>query len=199
MAAMPHLERLTAALQRLPGVGARSAARMAYHLLQHDRAGAVELAQALLAAADHVRHCTLCHTLCEDEVCATCADPTRDPALLCVVETPGDQAALERTGTYRGRYFVLMGRLRPLDGIGPEAIGLQALLQRLQAEPPVRELIVATSFTADGEATAHVITQLARAAGVTVTRLARGVPVGSELEFVDLSTIAHALADRRPG
>ncbi|TCS97635.1 DNA replication and repair protein RecR [Tepidimonas ignava] len=199
MAGMPHLERLTAALQRLPGVGARSAARMAYHLLQHDRAGIAELAQALLAAGDHVRHCTLCHTLCEDEVCGTCADPARDPALLCVVETPADQAALERTGTYRGRYFVLMGRLRPLDGVGPEAIGLQALLQRLQADPPVRELIVATSFTAEGEATAHVVTQLARAAGVTVTRLARGVPVGSELEFVDLSTIAHALADRRPG
>lgn len=198
MADVGRLQRLIQALQCLPGVGARSAARMAYHLLQHDRAGARRLAQALLEAADGVRHCALCHTLSEEEVCATCADPARDPRLLCVVETPADQAVLERTGTYRGRYFVLLGRLSPLDGVGPDAVGLRPLVQRLQAEPPVQELILATSFTAEGEATAHVIAELARSLGVRATRLARGVPLGSELEFVDLGTIAHALADRRP-
>ncbi|MCS6811757.1 MAG: recombination mediator RecR, partial [Tepidimonas sp.] len=173
MADAGRLQRLIQALQCLPGVGARSAARMAYHLLQHDRAGARRLAQALLEAADGVRHCALCHTLCEEEVCATCADPARDPRLLCVVETPADQAVLERTGTYRGRYFVLLGRLSPLDGIGPDAVGLRPLVQRLQAEPPVQELILATSFTAEGEATAHVIAELARSLGVRATRLAR--------------------------
>lgn len=192
-----RLDGLVQALQRLPGVGVRSASRMAYHLLQHDRDGALRLAQALQDAVAGVRHCALCHTFAEEEVCPTCADPTREAAQLCVVETPADQAALERTGAYRGRYFVLMGRLSPLDGIGPEHIGVRALLQRLQTPPPVREVILATSFTAEGEATAHVIAQLARPLGLTVTRLARGVPVGSELEFVDLGTIAHALADRR--
>ncbi|TSE27427.1 Recombination protein RecR [Tepidimonas sediminis] len=198
MVAASRLERLLAALQRLPGVGARSAARMAYHLLQHDRDGALALAQALREAVEGVRHCASCHTLCEQEVCATCADPARDASQLCVVETPADQAALERTGTYRGRYFVLMGRLRPLDGLGPEASGVRALLQRLQTDAAVQELILATSFTAEGEATAHVLAQLGRSLGLRVTRLARGVPLGSELEFVDLGTIAHALADRRP-
>lgn len=198
MVAASRLERLLAALQRLPGVGARSAARMAYHLLQHDRDGALALAQALREAVEGVRHCASCHTLCEQEVCATCADPARDASQLCVVETPADQAALERTGTYRGRYFVLMGRLRPFDGLGPESSGVRALLQRLQADAAVQELILATSFTAEGEATAHVLAQLGRSLGLRVTRLARGVPLGSELEFVDLGTIAHALADRRP-
>lgn len=192
-----RLDGLVQALQRLPGVGVRSASRMAYHLLQHDRDGALRLAQALQDAVAGVRHCALCHTFAEEEICPTCADPAREAAQLCVVETPADQAALERTGVYRGRYFVLMGRLSPLDGIGPEHIGVRALLQRLQTPPPVREVILATSFTAEGEATAHVIGQLARPLGLTVTRLARGVPVGSELEFVDLGTIAHALADRR--
>lgn len=192
-----RLDQLIQALQRLPGVGVRSASRMAYHLLQHDREGALRLAHALLAAVDGIRHCALCHTFSEEDICPTCADPTRDAQQLCVVETPADQAALERTGAYRGRYFVLMGRLSPLDGIGPDHIGVRPLLERLQAQPAVRELIVATSFTAEGEATAHVITELARSLGLTVTRLARGVPVGSELEYVDIGTIAHALADRR--
>ena len=191
-----RLRALMQALQRLPGVGQRSAARMAYHLLQHDRDGALQLAQALQAAVQGVRHCALCHTLAEDELCPTCADPTRDATQLCVVETPADQAAIERTGVYRGRYFVLMGHLSPLDGIGPDDIGLRPLLQRLQTAPAVQEVIVATNFTAEGEATAHVVSQLARALGLRVTRLARGVPVGSELEYVDLGTIAHALADR---
>jgi len=191
-----RLRALMQALQRLPGVGQRSAARMAYHLLQHDRDGALQLAQALQAAVQGVRHCALCHTLAEDELCPTCADPTRDATQLCVVETPADQAAIERTGVYRGRYFVLMGHLSPLDGIGPDDIGVRPLLQRLQTAPAVQEVIVATNFTAEGEATAHVVSQLARALGLRVTRLARGVPVGSELEYVDLGTIAHALADR---
>ncbi len=185
------------ALRKLPGVGERSAARMAYYLLQHDRDGALQLAQALQQAVEGVRHCALCHTLAEEEFCPTCADPSRDASQLCVVETPADQAAIERTGAYRGRYFVLMGHLSPLDGVGPDDIGVRPLLQRLQTPPPVQEVIVATNFTAEGEATAHVVAQLARALGLRVTRLARGVPVGSELEYVDLGTIAHALADRR--
>jgi len=193
------LDALTAALRCLPGVGLKSAQRMAYHLMQHDRDGALQLAQALLEAAQQVRHCSLCHTFTEDVLCATCADPRRDRAQLCVVETPADQAALERTGAYKGLYFVLMGKLSPLDGIGPKDIGLQKLFDRVAAPEPdaVRELILATNFTAEGEATAHVIAQALKGRGVQVTRLARGVPVGSELEYVDLGTIAHALVDRR--
>lgn len=193
------------ALRCLPGVGAKSAARMAFHMLQHDRAGALQLARALQEAAEHVKHCSLCNTLTEQSVCATCLDPQRDRTKLCVVETPADQAAMERTGAYRGVYFVLMGRLSPLDGIGPQEIGLQSLFDRVtprdasgQALPQgVREVILATNFTAEGEATAHVIAQGLKSRGVQVTRLARGVPVGSELEYVDLGTIAHALLDRR--
>jgi recombination protein RecR len=196
---MSTLDALTAALRCLPGVGLKSAQRMAYHLMQHDRDGALQLAQALLQAAQQVRHCSLCHTFTEDELCSTCADPRRDRAQLCVVETPADQAALERTGAYKGLYFVLMGKLSPLDGIGPKDIGLQKLFDRVAAPEPdaVRELILATNFTAEGEATAHVIAQALKGRGVQVTRLARGVPVGSELEYVDLGTIAHALVDRR--
>ena len=169
---------------------------MAFHLLQHDRAGAEHLAHALQAAVAGVHHCARCHTFTEAEVCRTCLDPARDGRLLCVVETPADQAALERSGGYRGLYFVLMGRLSPLDGIGPQDIGLQQLLARA-ADGQVNEVIVATSFTAEGEATAHVIADALKARGVRSTRLARGVPVGSELEYVDLGTIAHALVDRR--
>ena len=193
------LDQLIAALQRLPGVGAKSASRMAYHLLQHDPQGARHLADALVQAVDQVRHCRWCHTFTQNDVCDTCADPARDDSLLCVVETPADQAALERTGVYRGRYFVLMGKLSPLSGVGPSDIGLEKLLHRLQGDAGtvVREVVLATSFTAEGEATAHVIAQLLKSRGVKVTRLARGVPVGSELEYVDLGTIAHAYADRR--
>lgn len=190
---------LVRALQRLPGVGVKSASRMAFHLLQHDREGAVHLAQALSAAAAQVQHCELCNTFTEAAVCPTCLDPQRDAGLLCVVETPADQAALERTGAYRGRYFVLMGKLSPLDGVGPNDIGLRKLFDRVAEPPPndVRELILATNFTAEGEATAHVIGQVLQGQAVRVTRLARGVPIGSELEYVDLGTIAHALFDRR--
>ena len=190
------LDALIQALRRLPGVGVKSAARMAFHLLQHDRAGAQLLSQALAQAADHVHHCTRCHTFTEAEVCDTCLDPERDATRLCVVETPADQSALERTGAFKGLYFVLMGRLSPLDGVGPRDIGVQKLLQRAN-DGVVQEVILATNFTAEGETTAHVIGEALRARGLQVTRLARGVPVGSELEYVDLGTIAHALADRR--
>jgi recombination protein RecR len=202
------LEGLTQALRKLPGVGAKSAARMAFHLLQHDKPGALQIARAMEHAVNSIRHCTLCNTLTEQEVCATCANPQRDRSKLCVVETPADQAALERTRAYRGLYFVLMGKLSPLDGIGPHDIGLQILFDRVvpkdaSGEPvapelrEVQEVILATNFTAEGEATAHVIVQALKSRGVQVTRLARGVPVGSELEYVDLGTIAHALVDRR--
>ena len=193
---MAALDDLIDSLRRLPGVGQKSAQRMAFHLLQHDRDGALRLAQSLAHAAGEVRHCDRRHPFTEDAVCATCADPTRDHRLLCVVETPADQAALERTGSYHGLYFVLMGKLSPLDGIGAHDIGLPQLLQRVE-EDAVREVILATNFTAEGEATAHVIAEALRARSVPVTRLARGVPIGSELEYVDLGTIAHALSDRR--
>jgi recombination protein RecR len=169
---------------------------MAFHLLQHDREGAQVLAQALQQAATRVRHCSLCHTFTEAEVCATCLDPQRDGSKLCVVETPADQAALERTGSYRGLYFVLMGRLSPLDGIGTDDIGAHELLARA-SDGHTEEVIIATNFTAEGEATAHVLAEALKARGLRVTRLARGVPIGSELEYVDLGTIAHALSDRR--
>jgi recombination protein RecR len=183
-------------LRRLPGVGEKSARRMALHLLQHDRNGAQRLALSLQAAVANVRHCARCHTFTESEVCGICANGQRDSRLLCVVETPADQSAMERTGSYAGYYFVLMGRLSPLDGIGVHDIGLQALLSRA-AEEGVEEVIVATNFTAEGEATAHAVSEALKARGLRVTRLSRGVPVGSELEYVDLGTIAHALVDRR--
>jgi recombination protein RecR len=190
------LNALIEALRRLPGVGVKSASRMAFHLLQHDREGAQLLAQSLMQATARIRHCTLCHTFSEDEVCSTCRDPNRDATKLCVVETPADQAALERTAAYRGRYFVLMGKLSPLDGIGPRDIGLGKLFERA-TDGVVQEVILATNFTAEGEATAHVIGEALKQRGLNVTRLARGVPAGSELEYVDLGTIAHALVDRR--
>ncbi len=190
------LDTLIQALRRLPGVGVRSAQRMAFHLLQHDREGAQLLARALQQAIEQVRHCTQCHTFTEREVCVTCRDPQRDASKLCVVETPADQAALERTAAFKGRYFVLMGRISPLDGVGPRDIGVQKLIERA-TDGVVQEVILATNFTAEGETTAHVIGQLLKSRGLTVTRLARGVPAGSELEYVDLGTIAHALVDRR--
>ncbi|MHB1121283.1 MAG: recombination mediator RecR [Ramlibacter sp.] len=190
------LNALIEALRRLPGVGVKSASRMAFHLLQHDRQGAQLLAQALQHAATQVRHCSWCHTFTEDEVCATCRDSQRDRSKLCVVETPADQAAVERTAAFKGLYFVLMGKLSPLDGIGPNDIGLAKLFDRATGGV-VQEVILATNFTAEGEATAHVIAEALKARGLKVTRLARGVPAGSELEYVDLGTIAHALVDRR--
>ncbi|TXC66216.1 recombination protein RecR [Piscinibacter aquaticus] len=190
------LAALIDSLRRLPGIGAKSAQRLAFHLLQHDREGAQRLAQALQAASTSVRHCERCHTFTEAPVCDICLDPQRDARLLCVVESPADRAALERTGSYRGLYFVLMGRISPLDGLGARDIGVGELLQRA-GDGVTEEVIVATNFTAEGEATAHVIGEALKARGLKVTRLARGVPIGSELEYVDLGTIAHALSDRR--
>jgi recombination protein RecR len=190
------LETLIEALKRLPGVGQKSAQRMAYHLLQHDRMAMPRLAEALAGAGERIKHCERCHTFSETPICGVCADVQRDGKLLCVVETPADQAALERTGSYRGYYFVLLGRLSPLDGVGTRDIGAAELLARA-SEPGVEEVILATSFTAEGEATAHVLAEALKARGIKATRLARGVPVGSELEYVDLGTIAHALTDRR--
>ena len=192
----PALEGLIDALRRLPGVGVKSAQRLAFHLLQHDREGARRLARALDEAVERMRHCQRCHTFTGSAVCATCLNPNRDTRLLCVVETPADQAALERSGGYKGLYFVLMGRLSPLNGVGTGDIGAAELLQRA-GDGIVHEVILATSFTAEGEVTAHALSQALRARGLKVTRLARGVPAGSELEYVDLSTIAHALVDRR--
>ena len=196
MATSNSLDALVQALRCLPGVGVKSAARMAFHLLQHDREGALALSQALAQAVGSMGHCERCHTFCEAQVCEVCQDPERDATRLCVVETPADQSALERTGAFQGLYFVLMGRISPLDGIGPKDIGLKKLLDRA-SDGVVQEVILATNFTAEGETTAHVISEALKARGLRTTRLARGVPVGSELEYVDLGTIAHALADRR--
>jgi recombination protein RecR len=194
--AEPALDGLIEALRRLPGVGQKSAQRMAFHLLQHDRDGAARIAASLQKAVADVRHCDRCHTFTEGAICSTCSDERRDARLLCVVETPADQAALERTGSYKGLYFVLMGRLSPLDGVGARDIGLAQLIERA-TDGTVEEVIVATNFTAEGEATAHVIGETLKSRGLRVTRLARGVPIGSELEYVDLGTIAHALSERR--
>ncbi len=190
------LDRLVAALRRLPGVGPKSAQRHAYHLLQHDREGGRELARALEHALESIRHCERCNTFTEAPCCHTCSSPRRDPTQLCVVETPADQLMVEQTLAYSGLYFVLMGRLSPLDGIGPREIHFERLLARA-CDGVVREVILATNFTQEGEATAHYLAERLRACGLSVSRLARGVPVGSELEYVDPGTIAQALRDRR--
>ncbi|HYL24805.1 MAG TPA: recombination mediator RecR [Burkholderiales bacterium] len=190
------LERLVEALRALPGVGPRSAQRMAFHLLQHDRAGGEQLAQALAQALATVRRCAKCNNFTEDELCALCRSPRRDAALLCVVETPADLAMVEQTLAYSGMYFVLMGRLSPLDGVGPRDIGLDRLQARV-ADSDVREVILATNFTNEGEATAHYIAEMLRARDVKVSRIARGVPLGGELEYVDAGTISQALLERR--
>jgi len=190
------LERLVQALRVLPGVGPRSAQRMAFHLLQHERGGADELARALADALASVRRCVRCNNFSEDEECALCRSPRRDRALLCVVETPADLAMVEQTLSYSGMYFVLMGRLSPLDGVGPHDIGLDRLLARA-ADGEVQEVILATNFTNEGEATAHYVAEMLRGRNVKATRIARGVPLGGELEYVDAGTISQALLDRR--
>ena len=190
------LDALIEALRKLPGVGIKSAQRMAFHLLQRDQAGALQLARALDSAVNSVHHCERCHTFTEGRICSICDDAGRDGARLCVVEAPADLAAMERTGAYQGYYYVLMGRLSPLDGVGPKEIGMKQLLERA-CDGVVQEVILATSFTAEGEATAHAVSEALKSRGILVTRLARGVPIGSELEYVDLGTIAHALVDRR--
>jgi recombination protein RecR len=190
------LDELARALRCLPGVGPKAAQRMALHLLQHDRDGALRLARALDAATALVRHCERCNTFTEETVCALCRSPRRDPALLCVVETPADLMTMEQTQAYAGLYFVLMGRLSPLDGIGPREIRLERLLKRA-TDGVVREVLLATNFTNEGEATAHTIGELLAPRGLAVTRLARGVPVGGELEYVDAGTLAQAVRERR--
>lgn len=190
------LDALTTALRKLPGVGARSAQRFAYHLLQHAREAALEISRALAESVARVRHCARCNTFTEREICETCESPRRDASLLCVVETPADQLMVEQTHSYPGLYFVLMGRLSPIEGVGPHDIHFERLLARA-CDGVVTEVILATNFTQEGEATAHYLGEMLRARGLRVTRLARGVPVGSELEYVDASTIAHALRDRR--
>ena len=190
------LDRLVEALRVLPGVGPRSAQRMAYHLLQHDRAGAGVLAEALAAALAGVRRCAKCNNFTEEEVCALCSSPRREASLLCVVETPADLAMVEQTMSYSGMYFVLMGRLSPLDGVGPRDIGLDRLLERAGGGG-VEEVILATNFTNEGEATAHYIAEMLRARSVKVSRIARGVPLGGELEYVDAGTLSQALLERR--
>jgi recombination protein RecR len=190
------LDFLTEALRRLPGVGPKSAQRMAFHLLQHDREGAAMLSRALYQAVEAVHHCAMCNTFSELEVCELCSDPERDHALLCVVETPADQLMIEQTLTFKGLYFVLMGRLSPLDGIGPRDLHLDKLVNRA-TDGVVSEVVLATNFTNEGEATAHYISEMLKARGLKVSRLARGVPVGGELEYVDAGTIARAMLDRR--
>lgn len=190
------LRTLIEALRCLPGVGERTSRRMAYHLLQHDPQGAARLADALRSAVDAVRHCRLCNGFSEDEICATCSSDRRDASLLCVVETPADQNMIEASHGYTGLYYVLMGRLAPLEGVGPDQLQFDRLLARA-CEPAVQEVILATNFTPEGETTAHYLSELLRARGRKVTRLARGVPAGSELEYVDAGTIAWALMERR--
>lgn len=187
---------LIEALRCLPGVGAKSAQRMAFHLLERDRDGGLRLADALRQAMQRIGHCKSCRNFSESDQCAICASPSRDASVLCAVETPADLLAIEQATGYRGRYFVLMGRLSPLDGLGPQELGVDLLTRRL-ADGDVRELVIATNPTVEGEATAHWLGQLARAAGVRATRLAHGVPLGGELEYIDRGTLAHAFGTRQ--
>lgn len=190
------LEELVLSLRCLPGVGPKAAQRMTLHLLQHDHAGGMRLAEALKSALANIRHCDRCNTFTESELCVLCASGKRDGTLLCVVETPADLLMVEQTQAYSGLYFVLLGRLSPLDGVGPKDIHLERLLRRA-ADGIVSEVVLATNFTVEGEATAHHLGELLRNRGLAVSRLARGVPVGGELEYVDSGTLAQALRDRR--
>jgi len=189
------LEQLIEAFRILPGVGQKTAQRMAYHVLERDRDGAQRLSDALAAAVDRIGHCTRCRDFSESEICATCASASRDAHLLCAVESPADRLVIEQATGYRGFYFVLQGRLSPLDGIGPRELGLEKLAARL-AEGEVQELVIATNPTVEGEATAHYLAQLSRQHGVKPTRLAHGVPLGGELEYVDRGTLSHAFGTR---
>jgi recombination protein RecR len=191
------LEELIQALRCLPGVGPKSAQRMAYHLPQRDQKGAERLARGLNDALGRIRHCGRCNTFTEAETCSLCSSPRRDAALLCVVESPGDLLMMEQTQSYSGLYFVLMGRLSPLDGIGPREIHLDRLVKRV-TDGDVKEVILATNFTVEGEATAHYVSELLAGKGLKVTRIARGLPVGGELEHVDSGTLAQAVLERRP-
>ncbi len=189
------LEQLIEAFRILPGVGQKTAQRMAYHVLERDRDGAQRLSEALAAAVDRIGHCARCRDFSESEMCATCASASRDAHLLCAVESPADRLVIEQATGYRGFYFVLQGRLSPLDGIGPRELGLEKLAARL-AEGEVQELVIATNPTVEGEATAHYLAQLSRQHGVKPTRLTHGVPLGGELEYVDRGTLSHAFGTR---
>ena len=197
MSSEARLDQLIEALRGLPGVGPKSAQRMALHLLERDRDGGLHLSAILAAAMERIGRCRQCRNLTEQELCRICANPQRDASLLCIVESPSDVLAIEHATGYQGRYFVLMGRLSPLDGVGPAELGLDELAQRLADAPP-RELIVATNPTVEGEATAYYLQRMAQKHGITVSRIAHGVPLGGELEFTDQSTIAHAFASRLP-
>ena len=196
MSDKPLLTELIDSFRCLPGVGPKSAQRMALHILQRDRAGGARLAAVLAEAVQSIGHCRLCRTLTEDEVCALCRNDARDDSLLCVVENPSDVLALEQATGFRGRYFVLGGRLSPLDGIGPSELGMDQLKQRLNELRP-KELILATTTTVEGEATAHYVSELAAQYGIATSRIAHGVPLGGELEYVDGGTLAHAFAGRQ--
>ena len=196
MAQHSLIGQLIDALRCLPGVGPKSAQRMAFYLLERNRDGARQLAHALSTAVENIRHCASCRTLSETEICRLCANESRDKSLLCIVETPADVLAVERATGYKGLYFVLMGHLSPLDGIGPNDIGIDLLMQRIDANKP-QEVILATNPTVEGEATAHYISELLHARGIKVTRIAHGVPFGGELEYVDGGTLSHAFSGRR--
>jgi recombination protein RecR len=198
MSDKPLLTELIDSLRCLPGVGPKSAQRMAFHILQRDRASGARLAAVLAEAVQSIGQCRRCRTLTEDELCALCRNPHRDDTLLCVVENPSDILAIEQAANYRGRYFVLGGRLSPLDGVGPEELGLEQLRERLREDPPPAEVILATTTTVEGEATAHYVSELAAECGIRSSRIAHGVPLGGELEFVDGGTLAHAFAGRQP-
>ena len=193
----PSLQNLIESLRCLPGVGPKSAQRMTLHLLERDREGAMALAHALREAMEKVDHCNRCRNFTELEICEICSDPKRDASTVCVVETPADVLAIEQSGSYRGIYFVLMGHLSPIDGIGPAEIGLDKFHQRVLDEG-IQEVILATNPTVEGEATAYYLTDMLQPEGVSVSRIAHGVPLGGELEYVDGSTLAHALSGRRP-
>jgi len=192
----PSLTALIEALRCLPGVGPKSAQRMALHLLERDREGGRHLSAVLDTAMERIGRCRQCRNLTEDEVCAICANPQRDASLMCIVESPSDVIAIEQATGYQGRYFVLMGRLSPLDGVGPADLGLDGLAERLATEPPA-EMIIATNPTVEGEATAYYLQRMAQKQGIAVSRIAHGVPLGGELEFTDQSTIAHAFTSRQ--
>ena len=196
MTTVSSLEALIEALRCLPGIGPKSAQRMAYHLMQRDRPGAQNLADSLQRALLALRHCQRCNTLTESELCERCASPRRDPSLLCIVETPVDMNMMEQTQAYSGLYYVLMGRVSPLDGVGPRELRLERLLARV-CDGIVKEVILATNFTNEGEVTAHYLTEMLKSRAIRVSRIARGVPVGGELEFVDAGTLAQALRERR--
>ena len=191
------LEGLIEALRCLPGVGPKSAQRMAYYLLQHDRNGARRLAEAIDTALQAVLHCQRCNTFTESDICARCASPKRDASQLCIVETPVDMNMMEQSHAYNGLYYVLMGRISPLDGVGPRELKLDRLLARA-GDGVVREVILATNYTNEGEATAHYLSELLKSRGIAVSRIARGVPVGGELGYVDSGTLAQAMRERRP-